>query len=190
MKKSKKSRKKLKKPNHRLYIIMLTVVFMVSMGGSYFYFEKMFEFESSFMEGIESRDGRDKNMKVNAGSSRLYETQPQDSAGRGILRKDDLLVTAENIIREYFLTYKVRLLDLYMDKRGILYIDIGDEFKRKFKGDALEELSLIAGLYKKIKSTIPDFTSLMILIEGSEAESFGGHIDISRPIGEEIVESI
>ena len=171
-------------------MIVLAVTFMVSMGGSYFYFEKMFAFESSFMEDIESRDGRDKKMKMRAGSSRLYETLQQDSAGKGILRKDALLVTAENVIREYFLAYKVRLLDLYMDKRGIIYIDIGDELKRSFKGDALEELSLIAGLYKKIKSTIPDFTALMILIEGREAESFGGHIDISRPIGEEIVESI
>jgi hypothetical protein len=189
MKRSKKSRKKRGKTNLRLYVIVLAAAFMLSMGGSYFYFEKMFAFESSFIEDIESRDGRDNNIKAKAGSSRLYETQ-QDSEDRGVLRKDTLLVTAETIIREYFLAYKVRLLDLYMDKRGIIYIDIGDELKRNFKGDALEELSLIAGLYEKIKSTVPDFTALMILIEGREAESFGGHIDISRPIGEEIVESI
>jgi hypothetical protein len=195
MKKPKKGRKRRGKKNNRgktnnrLYITVLAAAFLVSMGGSYFYFEQMFAFESSFIEDIESMNGRDKSFTANAGSSRLYETN-HDSAGKGILRKDTLLVSAETIIREYFLVYKVRLLDLYMDKKGIIYIDIGDELKRNFKGDALEELSLIAGLYKKIRSTVPDFKALKILIEGREAESLGGHIDISKPIGEQIVESI
>jgi hypothetical protein len=77
-----------------------------------------------------------------------------------------------------------------MDKDGIIYIDFGDELKKNFRGDALEELNIIGGLYKGIKSAVPGFNALKILIEGRETESFGGHIDISRPIGEEIAESI
>jgi hypothetical protein len=49
---------------------------------------------------------------------------------------------------------------------------------------------VIARLYKGIKFKVPGFTALKILINGKETESFGGHIDISRPIGEEIAESI
>ena len=190
MKRSKKSRKKKKKANRRFYWGILALSFVLSMTGSYFYFEKMFAFKSSFIEDIGSQDARGKQENTLSGASRLYESSQQDSIGREVLRKDTLLVDAENIIREYFLAYKVRLLDLYMDKRGVIYVDIGDELKRNFKGNAIEELSIIAGLYEEIKSTIPDFTTLKILIEGREAESFGGHIDISRPIGEEIVESI
>ncbi len=77
-----------------------------------------------------------------------------------------------------------------MDKEGIIYIDLSNGLRKNFKGDAYEEFSIIAGLYKSIKTTIPDFTALKILIEGREAESFGGHIDISKPIGGEIAGSI
>ncbi len=77
-----------------------------------------------------------------------------------------------------------------MDKEGVIYIDLSDEIKKNFNGDALEELRIVVGLYKGIRSTILDFTALKILIEGKEVESFGGHIDISKPIGEEIAENI
>jgi len=190
MKKSRKSKKKRKKANLGSFLLVLAIIFMASMGGSYFYFEKKFAFKSSFIEDIGSQGSRSKKSSLKTVSARLYETRKYDTAVSGVLRKDEMLISAESIIREYCLAYKVRLLDLYMDKRGVIYIDIGDELKRNFKGDALEELSLIADLYKKIRSTIPDFKKLMILIEGREAESFGGHIDISRPIGEEIAESI
>jgi len=192
MRKSKKSRKTQKRSNPWAYMLVLAVAFTVSTVVSYFYFHKIFTFESSFMEDIEARRaGTDKNSLKKA-SSRLYETRNEDLSVKGdvILRKDELLVEAENIIRQHFEPYKVRLLDLYMDKQGIIYIDIGSELKRSFKGDAFEELTVIAGLYKKIKSTIPDFTAMMILIEGRETDSFGGHIDISRPIGEQIAEVI
>ena len=82
--------------------------------------------------------------------------------------------------------YNVRLLDLYMDKNGDVYVDLSDELRKNFNGDASEEYQIIAGLYKNIKTNIPDFKSLKILVGGKEAESFGGHIDISNPIGETI----
>ena len=191
MKKSKKSRKKRKQRNPWLYPLVLVVAFAVSCGGSYLYFKDLFVFESSFIAEIESRNSGAGPDELK-GKARLYETRMQGPAVKGsvILRKDALLVVAENIIRKYFESYKVRLLDLYMDKKGIIYIDVGGELKRNFKGDAFEELAVIAGLYNKIKFTIPDFTALMFLIDGRESESFGGHIDISRPIGEEIAEAV
>ena len=126
------------------------------------------------------------------GSLRLYgdSGRKQDDQDSAVLRKDTLLVVAEDIIRKYVKPYSVRLLDLYMDKEGVIYIDFGGELIKNFKGDALEELRIIAGLYRGIKSTVPGFTALKILIEGRETESFGGHIDISKPIGGEIAEAI
>lgn len=192
MRKSKKSRKARKRKNPLLFMIVLAAVFTASVVVSYFYFHEIFSFESSFIEEIEARRaGADKN-RLKKESGRLYESGHEDTSVQGsvVLRKDELLVAAENIIRQHFEPYKVRLLDFYMDKRGIIYIDLGGELKRNFRGDVFEELALIAGLYKNIKSTIPDFTALMILIEGRETDSFGGHIDISGPIGEEIAEAV
>jgi hypothetical protein len=71
-----------------------------------------------------------------------------------------------------------------------MYVDFGAELKKNFRGDAFEELSLIAGLYKSIRETIPGFKALKILIEGKETESLGGHINILKPFGEEITEGV
>ncbi len=192
MKKSKKSRKKR---NHRRawpFLLVLLVLFTVSTSVSYLYLKKVFVTESEFIDSMEAGYPGDAQVAAKEEPNRLYEARKDDLQAKDsvVLRQDAMLVVAENIIRKHFEPYKARLLDLYLDKRGILYIDIGAELKRNFKGDAYEELAVIAGLYKNIKSTIPGFTALMLLIEGSEAESFGGHIDLSRPIGEEIAEGI
>ncbi len=192
MKKSKKSRRKRNKRTPWLFPLVLVLIFTTSSVVSYLYFKKVFVIESEFIDSLEAGYPADTKDIVKDETNRLYVARESDSRTKDsvVLRKDKLLVVAENIIRKHFEPYKARLLDLYMDKKGIMYIDIGAELKRSFKGDAREELELIAGLYKNIKSTIPGFSALKILIEGSEAESFGGHIDLSRPIGEEIAESI
>ncbi len=191
MKKTKRIKKSCKKRGAGLFLFVLTIVFALSSGISYFMLKDIFSFESDFIADIEARQSMEVSREKRKGFSRLYgadkqETGIEDSV---VLRRDTMLVVAEDIIRKYVKSYRVRLLDLYMDKEGIIYIDFGDELKKNFKGDAAEELGIIAGLYSSIKATIPGFTALKILIEGREAESFGGHIDISRPIGEEIARS-
>ena len=184
----KKSRRSKKKRGIWLYLFVLVLAFVASSGASYYYLKDKLVFESSFIADIEAR----KDQPGEKDSLRLYESSQQkhliqDSV---VLRKDTWLFVAEDVIRKYVEPYNVRLLDLYMDKEGVIYIDFGAELKNNFRGDALQEMRVIAGLYKGIQSTIPGFTALKILIEGKEAESFGGHIDISSPIGEEIAGTI
>ncbi len=192
MKKSGRGRKARRKKGIWLFLFVLAISFAASTALSYLYFKGKFSFESSFIADIESRSANSDAGKQTQADLRLYESNknaPAVKSGR-VSRKDALLVVAEDVIRKHLKPYRVRLLDLYMDKKGIIYIDIGKEIKKNFKGDAYEELRIIGELYKGIKSTVPGFTALKILIEGREAESFGGHIDISEPIGEEIAESI
>ncbi len=192
MKNSKQNRRKRKKKVRWLYLFVLIVSFVISTGMSYFYFKQKFAFESSFIADIESRHAKAAHKEQEEGSLRLYKSDEHVPAARSgtIFRKDTLLVVTEDIIRKQVKPYGVRLLDLYMDKEGVIYVDFGDEIKKNFNGDAFEELLIIAGLYKGIKLTILGFTALKILIDGKEVESFGGHIDISKPIGEEIAENI
>jgi hypothetical protein len=188
MKKSRRS----KKPGRWFFMFVLLISFSASAAAAYFHFKEEFTFESSFIAEIEARQAAAELIKKKRSDMRLYASagSASDAGGGQVYRKDTMLVVAEDIIRKHLKPYKVRLLDLYMDKEGIIYIDFGDELKKNFKGDALEELNIIGGLYKGIKSAVPGFNALKILIEGRETESFGGHIDISRPIGEEIAESI
>jgi hypothetical protein len=190
--KKRKNKKKVSR-NRRGWIfpLVLIMTFAASTAASYYYFHELFEFESSYVPGM-GQDNLQGGNYQKIEPARLYETKYGDTAaGEGaVLRKDDILVTAESVIREYVKSRRVRLLDLYIDKKGIIYVDFGDELKRNFRGDAFEELSLIAGLYNSIRAVIPGFKSLKILIEGKETESLGGHINILKPLGEEIAEGV
>jgi hypothetical protein len=192
MKRSKSNRKKPKKRNTWIFMAFLIVFYSASTGASYYYFKDKFALDTSYIADIGLVRDESLSRGQEMDHSRLYESRRDSPVIRSgtVFRKDVLLFVAEDIIRKNMKPYEVRLLDLYMDREGIIYIDFGHELKRNFKGDATEELKVIASLYKGIKFTVPGFTALKILIDGKEAESFGGHIDISRPIGEEIAESI
>ena len=185
MKKSQQNNPSSRKMNLWLFLCVLAVSFAISTGGSYLFLKDKFSVDSTFVS--ERKDNQDKAVDEEH-KKRLYGTYGPETDGEGsvVIREDTLLVVAEDVIRKYVQPFKVKLLDLYMDKSGVIYIDLSDEFKISLNVDAGEELKMIAGLYSSIKSTIPGFSALKILIEGREAESLGGHIDISKPIGKEI----
>lgn len=169
------------------YLIAIILVLTVSTIASFFYFKPKFAFKSSFIEEIESRRLKTRTQEDKKDSPALYQLPAVKSTGNGDEHgKGMLLAALEDAIKKYIQPYNVKLLDLYMDKNSDIYVDFSDELRKNFNGDAYEELQIIAGLYKSIKENVPDFKSLRILINGKEAESFGGHIDISCPIGEAI----
>jgi hypothetical protein len=185
MKKSRRNNVSSPRIGPWLFLCLLIASFAVSTGVSYFFLKDKFSVDNTFVSERKNKEGKadDEGQK-----KRLYGTYDAetDRGGPEVQRQDTLLVVAEDVIRKYVQPYKVKLLDLYMDKDGVIYIDLSDEFKISLNVDAGEELKMIAGLYDSIKSTIPGFSALKILIEGREAESLAGHIDISKPIGAEI----
>jgi hypothetical protein len=195
MKRTQRGRKKAVKGKGKrislFYLSTLIVLFSVSASAGYIYFKPMFAFESTFIEDIESRRLKAGQKKEKEAPKRLYKSRGDEESiwYDAEFRKDSTIVNIENIIRQYIKPLKARLLDLYMDKEGVIYIDLSKGIRKNFKGDAFEESNIIASLYMSIKTSVPDFTALKILIEGKESESFGGHVDISRPIGEEITGS-
>lgn len=171
------------------FIIFLTLAFAASMGASYFFLKGKFSFDSPFMEDIESRQTSAKQARRTEEPVRLYESGGNVRSGEWEISAD-ALHGAENAIRKFMQTYKVRLLDLYVDSEGVVYVDLGPELRRDFRGDASEELGILSGLYRTVREAVPQVTALKVLIDGHEAETIGGHIDISRPLGESIAENI
>lgn len=192
MKRKKRGKKAQRSGSTGLFIISLIISFSISMGASYFYLKDKFSFESSFIADIESSKANAVDKDGGNDIQRLYETRENYQLIKGsiIFRKDTLLVTAEDFIRQQLSSYRANLLDLYLDQEGIIYIDFGSEIQKNFRGDAYEEMNVLSGLFKGIKNIIPGLSAIKILIEGKEAETFGGHIDISKPLGEEIAYSI
>lgn len=68
------------------------------------------------------------------------------------------------------------LLGVYLGEDGMLYVDLSNDFRANFRGDALAEFMVLRGLYKSVTDNVQGIRGIRILIGGREAESIGGHI--------------
>lgn len=107
------------------------------------------------------------------------------------------MAMAGAVIEEYFkgpgnvkssqIPQNVKLLGLYKDSSQMLYVDLSDELRRNFQGDALTEYLLLKGLYESLISNLQDVQDIKILIEGKEAETLGGHLSLKYPLKNTVV---
>ncbi|MGD1076526.1 MAG: GerMN domain-containing protein [Thermodesulfovibrionales bacterium] len=82
-----------------------------------------------------------------------------------------------------------KVLGLYQGSDGILYIDLSDEFRKNFQGDALAEFLLLKGLYESIISNVKGVNDVKVVIEGQEMESIGGHLFALYPLKNTLAEA-
>ncbi len=178
---------KKNKKSFRHYAIAGLFLFLASTVASYFYFKPMIAFEIPFIENIQSQVIKEKSDTGKEDNSRrLYTSGKQGAKAYSGFERGASLAAAEDTIKRYVEPLHVKLLDLYMDNDGIVYADFSSDLRNNFHGDVSEEYSIISGLYKGLRTNVPYFKALKILIDGQEAESFGGHIIITKPIGEMI----
>ena len=103
---------------------------------------------------------------------------------------------AEAVIEEYFagpgeelsscIPQNVKLLGLYKGPDQILYVDLSDELRRNFQGDALQEYLLLRGLYESLISNLQDISDVKVLVDGKEIESLGGHVYLKYTLKEAV----
>jgi hypothetical protein len=90
---------------------------------------------------------------------------------------------ADVVIEEYLKGLKeglkdAKLLGVYRDRNNVLYIDLSDEFRRNFSGDARQEYHLLRSLFDTAVTNVAGTEDVRLLIEGKEIESIGGHFSI------------
>lgn len=88
---------------------------------------------------------------------------------------------AESVLQEYFKGLKDGLKNtlvrgVYEDRNKILYVDLSDEFRRNFSGEARYEYYLLKSLYLSLVTNVSEVRDVKILIEGREIDSVGGHM--------------
>ncbi len=98
---------------------------------------------------------------------------------------------AESILQEYFGGFKSALKNtvvrgVYQDRNKILYVDLSDEFRRNFSGDARYEYYLLKSFYLTLATNIPGISDVKLLVEGREIESIGGHMLTLFPLRESV----
>lgn len=111
---------------------------------------------------------------------RRVRRQPSTAAMAGSVIEEFL--KGPSIEQDSLVPEGVRLLSTFVGKDGILYVDLSDEMRRNFQGDAYAELLLLKGLYESVISNIAGIEDIKVLIEGKEIESLGGHISILYPL--------
>lgn len=87
---------------------------------------------------------------------------------------------AEAVLTEYIKGLKegfdnTKLNGVYKDRNNIIYIDLSDEFRRGFSGDARQEYALLKSLFETVTKNVPEIEDVRLLIDGREIESIGGH---------------
>jgi spore germination protein GerM len=174
-----------------LWVSLIILFFIAGVAGSYFFLYHFFrpekEIQVSQGQGpvIESGD-----LSV----LRIY--QPRNGrlemTERKIPKRISSMAIAEAVVEEFFkhpvaegastIPLNVKLLGLYKDEAQMLYVDLSDEVRRNFQGDALSEYLLLDGLYESLVSNVPDFQDVKILVEGQELETLGGHLYLKYPL--------
>jgi len=170
-------------------IVLLAVLFLAGVVGGYLVFMKIFSQEMSPEDADESLI-----MQGDLFSLRMY--YPVNDRllmeERKLPRRTAQLAIAEAAVEEFLkgpaggvisaIPSDAILLGLYKDTDQILYVNLSDEFRRNFQGDAYTEFFLLKGLYESIISNVPDIQDVKVLIEGQEIETLGGHLYLLYPL--------
>jgi hypothetical protein len=170
-------------------LMLLLLLFLGGVGSGYLYFMKVFSKERPPREIVETLTSTEDIFSL-----RIY--YPVDNRlqleERKLPRRTAQLAIAEAAVEEFLkgpshavmsnIPKDTRLLGLYKDADNILYVDLSDEFRRNFQGDAVTEFLLLKGLYESLISNIHDVQDVKVLIEGNEIETFGGHLYLLYPL--------
>ncbi len=169
-------------------IIVLVLLFLGGLAGGYLYFSK-----SSRIHVPEERVASLPPVEDLFTLKIYYPVGDQlQIEERRVQRRTTQIAIAEVIIEEFLkgpagiktldMPKDTRLLGIYLDENKMLYVDLSDELRRNFQGDALTEFLFLKGLYESLISNLGEIEDVKVLIEGGERETLGGHLYLSYPL--------
>jgi spore germination protein GerM len=178
--------------SRKIWVILVVLFFLAGASGGYLLFRKFSVKEIPLSQ--ESLQGNAPSGMEDVVVLRLY--YPNDNrislVEKKVPRRTKQIGMAVAVIEEYFkgpgngkssrIPQNVKLLGLYKDSSHMLYVDLSDELRRNFQGDALTEYLILKGLYESLISNLQDVQDIKILIEGKEAETLGGHLYLKYPL--------
>ena len=71
---------------------------------------------------------------------------------------------------------------LFIGERGDAFVDLSGEVRGKHPGGALDELFTVYAVVNAITVNLPAIMRVQILIDGKEADTLAGHVDLRRPL--------
>jgi len=74
------------------------------------------------------------------------------------------------------------LLQVYLDDRGLMTLDLSREFVSGFHGGATSEFFAIASLVRTVGANVPEARRLLVVCGGGPITTLGGHLPLDRPL--------
>ena len=71
---------------------------------------------------------------------------------------------------------------LFIGERGEAFVDLGGAVRTNHPGGALDELFTIYAIVNALTVNLPAITRVQILIDGKEADTLAGHVDLRHPL--------
>jgi spore germination protein GerM len=110
---------------------------------------------------------------------------------RTLARQDSAVERARSIVRALIdgpedellptVPTEAKLLSLFLTEDGIAYVNFNRAVSEKHPGGSLSELFTIFSIVNTLALNIPEVEAVKILVEGREAKTLAGHIDIRFP---------
>jgi spore germination protein GerM len=71
---------------------------------------------------------------------------------------------------------------LYLTGKGEAYVDLSPELQKNHPGGTTGETLTVYALVNTLTSNLPAITGVQLLVDGKEIDSLAGHLDLRRPI--------
>ncbi len=71
---------------------------------------------------------------------------------------------------------------VYASERGELFVDLDATLRTKHPGGSMQELLTVYSIVNTLLVNLPTSTDVQILIDGQEADTLAGHVDLRRPL--------
>jgi hypothetical protein len=70
----------------------------------------------------------------------------------------------------------------YVTDRGDAFVDLSSDVARGHPGGSLNELLTVYAIVNAVSANLPAARRVQILIDGKEADTIAGHVDLRRPL--------
>jgi len=75
-----------------------------------------------------------------------------------------------------------RVLEVFVQARGVAYVDLSSEAVSGLPGGSKAELLTVYSVVNTIVTNFPAVSRVRIVVEDQPVASLGGHVDVSRPL--------
>ena len=79
-----------------------------------------------------------------------------------------------------------KLRTVFFTKAGEIYVDLSGDVQTNHPGGTTNETLTVYAIVSALTSNLPAVTSVQILVDGKEVDTLAGHLDLRRPIEQDL----